>query len=72
MFIEAAIICVIIFFVLEYNGTISINKFVNDNKSIFKGLKEEDFLEVRENSKLSRTLVKEMPNLLIKDKITYL
>ncbi len=43
MFIEAAIIGVIIFFVMEYNGTISINKFVNDNKSIFKGLKEEDF-----------------------------
>ena len=43
MFIEAAIISVIIFFVMEYNGTISINKFINDNKSIFKGLKEEDF-----------------------------
>ena len=36
------------------------------------GLKEEDFSEVRGNSKMSRTLVKEMPNLLIKDKITYL
>ena len=43
MFIEAAIICVVIFFIMEYNGTISLNKFVNDNKGMFKGLKEDDF-----------------------------
>ena len=43
MFIEAAIIIVIIFFVMEYNGTISLNKFFNDSKGIFQGLKESDF-----------------------------
>ncbi len=43
MLIEAAILGVIIFFVFEYNGTISLNKFFNDNKSIFKGLKEGNF-----------------------------
>jgi len=43
MYIEAAIIAVIIFFVMEYNGSISLSKFLNDHKSIFKGLKEDDF-----------------------------
>jgi len=43
MFIEAAIIGVLIFFVMEYNGTISLSKFLNDHKSIFAGLKEDDF-----------------------------
>ena len=43
MYIEAAIIGVLIFFVMEYNGTISLTKFLNDHKSIFRGLKEDDF-----------------------------
>ena len=36
MYIEAAIIGVLIFFVMEYNGTISLTKFLNDNNHVQK------------------------------------
>ena len=43
MFIEAVIIIVIIFIILQANGSISINKFIKDNKEYFKSLKESDY-----------------------------
>ena len=43
MYIEAVIIIVLIFFALQANGSISINKFINDNKEYFKTLKESDY-----------------------------
>lgn len=43
MYIEAVIIILLIFFALQANGSISINKFINDNKEYFKALKEEDY-----------------------------
>ena len=43
MFVEAVIIIVIIFIILQSNGSISINKFIKDNKEYFKNLKESDF-----------------------------
>lgn len=43
MFIEAVIIIVLIFIALVANGSISLNKFIQDNKEYFKGLKESDY-----------------------------
>ena len=43
MFIEAVIIIILIFIVLEVTGSISLNKFVKDNQEYFKALKESDY-----------------------------
>jgi len=43
MYIEAVIIVIIIFIALQANGSISINKFISDNKEYFKTLKESDY-----------------------------
>ena len=43
MFIEAIIIIIIIFLILQVNGSISVNKFVKDNKEYFKTFKESDY-----------------------------
>ena len=43
MFIEAVIIIIIIFIILQVNGSISVNKFIKDNKEYFKSLKESDY-----------------------------
>ncbi len=43
MYIEAAIIVVIIFIVLQASGSISINKFIKDNEDYFKTFKESDY-----------------------------
>ena len=43
MFIEAVIIIILIFIVLEVTGSISLNKFVKDNQEYFKTLKESDY-----------------------------
>ena len=43
MFIEAVIIIVLIFIVLQVSGSINLNKFVKDNKEYFKSLKESDY-----------------------------
>ena len=43
MFIEAMIIIVIIFIILQANGSISVNKFIKDNREYFKALKESDY-----------------------------
>ena len=43
MLVEGAIIGLIIFIILQVNGSISINKFIKDNKEYFKNLKESDY-----------------------------
>ena len=43
MYIEAVIIVILIFIALQSNGSISLNKFINDNKEYFKTLKESDY-----------------------------
>ena len=43
MFIEAVIIIILIFIVLEVTGSISLNKFVKDNQEYFKTMKESDY-----------------------------
>ena len=43
MIIEAVIIIILIFIVLEVTGSISLNKFVKDNQEYFKTLKESDY-----------------------------
>ena len=43
MFIEVIILGVLLFIILQYNGSISVNKFVHDNQDIFMKLKESDF-----------------------------
>ncbi len=43
MFIEAVIIIILIFIALQANGSISLNKFIKDNKEYFKTLKESDY-----------------------------
>lgn len=43
MFIEAVIIIILIFIVLEVTGSISLNKFIKDNQEYFKTLKESDY-----------------------------
>ena len=43
MFIEAAIIIVLIFIVLQVTGSVNLNKFVKDNQEYFKTFKESDY-----------------------------
>lgn len=43
MQIEILIITVIIFFVMSYNGQLSLNQLVNDNFQLFRKLKEDDW-----------------------------
>jgi len=43
MFVEIIILGVLLFFLLQYNGSVSVNKFVNDYQDIFMKLKESDF-----------------------------
>ena len=43
MLIEVLIIGVLLYVILEYNGSISTNKFLNDNKDIFIKMKEKDY-----------------------------
>ena len=43
MLIEGLIIGVLLYVILEYNGSISTNKFLNDNKDIFIKTKEKDY-----------------------------
>lgn len=43
MFIEAVIIIILIFIVLQVTGSVNLNKFVKDNQEYFKTLKESDY-----------------------------
>ncbi len=43
MYLEILLICVIIFIVLNYNGHISTNRFIEDNQIYFRKLKEDDY-----------------------------
>ena len=43
MFVEAVIIIVLIFIVLQVTGSVNLNKFVKDNQEYFKSLKESDY-----------------------------
>ena len=43
MLIEVVILGIILFVILEYNGSISTNKFISDNQDVFLKLKEKDF-----------------------------
>ena len=43
MQIEILIITVIIFFVMSYNGQLSIGQLINDNFQLFRKLKEDDW-----------------------------
>ncbi len=43
MFVEVIILGLVLFFILQYNGSLSVNKFVNDYQDIFMHLKEDDF-----------------------------
>ena len=43
MLIEAVIIVILIFIVLQVSGSINLNKFVKDNQDYFKNLKESDY-----------------------------
>ena len=40
MMIEVMILGILLYVILEYNGSISTNKFIIDNQDIFKKLKE--------------------------------
>ena len=43
MLIEVIILGLLLYVILEYNGSISTNKFINDNKDIFYKIKEKDY-----------------------------
>ncbi len=43
MLVEALILGVLLYIILEYNGSISTNKFIIDNRDIFIKLKEKDY-----------------------------
>lgn len=43
MLLEVLILGVLLYIVLEYNGSISTNKFIIDNSDVFQKLKEKDF-----------------------------
>ena len=43
MFIEVIILGILLFIILQYNGSVSVNKFVNDYQDIFMRIKESDF-----------------------------
>ena len=43
MFVEVIILGLILFLVLQYNGSISVNKFVHDNQDFFMKIKESDY-----------------------------
>ena len=43
MLIEVMILGILLYIILEYNGSISTNKFIMDNQDIFKKLKEKDY-----------------------------
>jgi len=43
MYIEAVLIVIILFIALQANGSISLNKFIKDNKEYFKTMKESDY-----------------------------
>ena len=43
MLIEVIILGVLLYIILEYNGSISTNKFIVDNQDLFKKLKEKDY-----------------------------
>ena len=43
MLIEVMILGILLYVILEYNGSISTNKFIMDNQDIFKKLKEKDY-----------------------------
>ena len=43
MMIEVMILGILLYVILEYNGSISTNKFIMDNQDIFKKLKEKDY-----------------------------
>ena len=43
MYLEMIILCVIVFFLMNYTGRISTNKFVQDNQVYFQKLKEDDW-----------------------------
>ena len=43
MFVEAVIIIILIFIVLQVTGSVNLNKFVKDNQEYFKSLKESDY-----------------------------
>ncbi len=43
MLIEVLILGVLLYIILEYNGSISTNKFIVDNSDVFKKLKEKDY-----------------------------
>ena len=43
MMIEVMLLGVSLYIILEYNGSISTNKFIIDNEDLFKKLKEKDF-----------------------------
>ncbi len=43
MLLEVIILGVILFVLLQYNGTISTSKFINDNQDVFMKIKESDF-----------------------------
>lgn len=43
MLIEVIILGLLLYIILEYNGSISTNKFINDNKDLFYKMKEKDY-----------------------------
>src|SRR5574344_729000 len=43
MLVEVMILGIILYAILEYNGSISTNKFIVDNQVLFKKMKEKDF-----------------------------
>ena len=43
MMIEVMVLGVILYIILEYNGSISTNKFIVDNEDLFKKLKEKEY-----------------------------
>ena len=43
MLVEVMILGIILYAILEYNGSISTNKFIVDNQDLFKKMKEKDF-----------------------------
>ena len=43
MLIEVIILGLLLYVMLEYNGSISTNKFIHDNKDLFYKMKEKDY-----------------------------
>ena len=43
MYVEVIVLAILLFFILQYNGSVSINKFVHDYEDVFMRLKESDF-----------------------------